>query len=90
MLVCEPGLDFSQCQVQRRDSTKLILTWEAVKVMITGLSFSRHSFISTIGALTAAFLYGKKHADRKFHATVFIVYLLFQGKNSLKFQEFEL
>lgn len=49
-----------QSHVWRNDSTKLILTWEAVKVMITWLSFSCHGFVSTVGALTAAFLYGKK------------------------------
>lgn len=45
-------------------TTKLILTWDAVKVMITWLSFSRHGFISIVGALTAAFLYGKKKPNR--------------------------
>ena len=85
-------LNFKHSHVWRSDSTKLILTWEAVKVMITWLSFSCHGFISTVGALTAAFFYGKKaDADRKFHAAVFILETtLFQGKISLKHQEFEL
>lgn len=55
----EPGLDFKQSHAWRSDSTKLILTWEAVKVVITWLSFSRHGFISTVGTLTAAFFCGK-------------------------------
>lgn len=62
-------------------------------MVITWLSFSCHGFISTVGALTAAFFYEekKKNADRKCHASVFILEsILFQGKNSLKFQEFEL
>lgn len=61
--------------------------------MITRRSFSRHGFISTGGALTAVFLYGKKKtdADRKNHAGVFILETtLLQGKNSRKLQEFEL
>lgn len=60
ILVLEPGLDLRQSHVWRNDSTKLILTWEAVEVMITRRSFSRHGFISTGGALAAVFLYGKK------------------------------
>lgn len=87
-VVLEPGLGFRQSHVRRNDTIKLILTWEAVKVMITGLSFSHHCFISTGGALTAAFFCGKQtDPNRKFHASVLILEtILFQGKTASNLQ----
>lgn len=59
-------------------------------MMITGLAFSRHGFVSTTGALTAALLWREKNqtdADRKVGAGGFILEaLLFQGTDSLKLQ----